>query len=157
MNAFLIVLTLIVVFCVLYALKGRAWLKSTSWGQRFLDWIEPVEIALFKKSETILFARLQQALGLVLTALTFLGTIDLTSFKAMVNPKWGWLFDCIPMAVTILGLISEYLRNRTTKPVEVVAAPATISPEAAAVVAAAENANAEAVAVVKNETGKAPL
>lgn len=155
MNVFLIFFTALVVFCVWYALKGRTWLKSTTWGQRFLTWIEPLEIFLFKKSETILFARAQQIVGLVLTGLTMLGTIDMTPFKALVSSRVAWLFDMIPLAITVLGMINEYLRNRTTKPVEVVAAPAAISPQAQAVVAAADDATAVAVAAVKDEAAKA--
>lgn len=155
MNAFLIFFTVLVVVCVWYALQGRAWLKSKPWAQRFFAWIEPAEILLFKKSETILFARAQQVIGVLLTVLTYAGSIDLSSIKAMAPPKIQWLFDMLPLAITALGMINEYLRNRTTKPVEVVAAPAAISPQAQAVVAAAEDATAVAVAAVKDEAAKA--
>lgn len=48
-----------VVLIIIYAMWGRAWLKRQPWSQGFFDWIEPIELVLFKKSETILFARLK--------------------------------------------------------------------------------------------------
>jgi hypothetical protein len=138
-----------------YALWGRAWLKSKSWAQPFFDWIEPIELVLFKKSETILFARLKILTGLMLAVLTNLGTIDLTPIMPFVPEKYqGWLhiaFNLAPLMLSVVGWMDEQLRKRTTLPIEVVAVPdKTIAenPKVAEAVAMAVATKTEAVAAV---------
>jgi len=138
-----------------YALWGRAWLKSKSWAQPFFDWIEPIELVLFKKSETILFARLKILTGLLLAVLTNLGTIDLTPIMPFVPEKYqGWLhiaFNLAPLMLSVVGWMDEQLRKRTTLPIEVVAVPdKTIAenPKVAEAVAMAVATKTEAVAAV---------
>src|SRR6185503_4617498 len=102
-------------------------LKSKSWAQGFFALVEPVEIALFKKSETILVARLLSGLGIVLTFLTQISTIDLTPIMPFVPEKYAIYvqvaFNSLPLMITALGAIVERLRNQTTKPLELVAVP----------------------------------
>lgn len=138
-----------------YALWGRAWLKSKSWAQPFFDRIEPIELFLFKKSETILFARLKILTGLLLAVLTNLGTIDLTPIMPFVPEKYqGWLhiaFNLAPLMLSVVGWMDEQLRKRTTLPIEVVAVPdKTIAgnPKVAEAVAIAVATKTEAVAAV---------
>lgn len=163
MNTALIIATAVIVVAVWYALKGREWLKTKSWAQGFFAWIEPTEIALYRKSETLLVGRLLWVGGLLVSAYdsvaTFTPGLDLT-------PVTNRLLSGVPddlrgMTVSVMfaavGLAISRLRKRVTQPIDVVAAPSTVSPEAAAVVAAAADANAVAVQVVKNETAKAPL
>lgn len=163
MNVFLIVVTLIIVAAVWYALKGREWLKTKPWAQGFFALVEPLEIALYKKSETLLVGRGLWAGSLIVGAYDsvamFFTSLDITP---ITNRLLSHIPDDLrPLAVTAafaaIGLAIGRLRKKITMPLEVVAAPSTVSPAAAAVVQAAADANAQAVAVVKNETAKAPL
>jgi hypothetical protein len=151
----LIVLSVITVLLLWYALKGRAWLKSKPWASGFFAWVEPIEIVLFKKSETILFARLKILSGLVLTVLTQVGTIDLTPFMPFVPDKYqGYVnaaVNALPLVISVMGWADERLRNTTSKPIELVAVPDKVvaeSPKLAEAVAMADATKAEAVAVV---------
>lgn len=152
-----IVLGLVSAFILWYALWGRAWLKSKPWAAGFFAWIEPIEITLYKKSETILLARLKMLIGVLLTVLTYLGTIDLTPLMPFVPDEWEpllkSLFNLIPLTLSLLGLIDEKLRNQTTAPVEIVAAPeAKLSTEAKEAIAVADLAKQQAVTAIKQET-----
>lgn len=139
----------------IYAAWGREWLKSKPWAAGFFAAIEPLELALYKKSETILFARIKILSGLLLTLLTQLGTIDLTPLMPIIPDKHRGLvqilFNMLPMAVTLVGFMDERLRNTTTKPLELVALPDNkpLPPAVADAVAIAEQAKIEAVAEVK--------
>jgi hypothetical protein len=114
-----------------YALAGRKWLKSKPWAQGFFAWIEPLELALYKKSETILVGRLLSVGAFVVTIYdglaTFVQSLDLT-------PVTTRIFDAphippdmrnlsISAFIGIVGLLISYLRKRTTKPLELVAVP----------------------------------
>ena len=162
-NLVLIIVTLLIVFAVWYALKGREWLKTKPWAQSFFAWIEPLEIALYKKSETLLMGRMLWVGGLLVTSYdsvaTFATGLDMTPLTNRLlsfvpDDLRGLTVSGIMMAI---GLAISRLRKRITAPLEVVAAPSTVSPAAAAVVQAAADATAQAVAVVKNETAQAPL
>jgi hypothetical protein len=149
-----IALVLLIVFLIWYAVSGRTWLKSKSWAQGFFAWIEPIEIVLYKKSETILLARAKVFVGVLLTVLTYLGTIDLTPLMPFVPDKYEALvkalFNLLPLSVSLLGLIDEKLRNQTTLPVELVAvSDAKASPRVKEAIALADSTKAEAVEVVK--------
>lgn len=136
-----------------YALWGRDWLKNKPWAAWVFDWIEPFEIAFYKKSETILFARLKMLSGVVLMALTQIGTIDLTPIMPFVpdayEPYVRVAFNLLPLVLTLMGVIDEKLRNATTKPIELVAvAEKDITPEVATAIVVAEVAKADAVQAV---------
>jgi hypothetical protein len=151
---FLLPIAVIIAFLLVYILWGRDWLKKQSWAQGFFAWVEPIEIALFKKSETILFGRLLTGLGAVLTLLTQLGSIDITPLMPFVPEKYhalvqfGW--NLLPLTISGLGLMVEKLRNSTTKPIELVAVPeAKITQEVADAIAVAEMAKVAAIEEVK--------
>jgi len=151
---FIIVLSLLVLLSRLYAIWLRPWLKQKAWAKPFFDWIEPIEIALFKKSETILFARLQVFIGLLLTFLTQAGQIDLTPIMPLVPDQYeSYLriaFNLIPLTLSALGAINEWLRNRVTKPIELVAVKESAVPEdVKAAIALADAAKEQAVESVK--------
>lgn len=149
-----IVLTIAVALLLLwYAVQGREWLKAKPWAQGFFAWIEPIEIALYKKSETILWARLKIVIGVLLTVLTYLGTIDLSPLMPFVPDEYEVYvraaFNLLPLSISLLGMIDERLRNATTQPIEIVAvAENKITPKVAEAIAAADNAKADAVAAV---------
>lgn len=154
----LIIVGIIFTLLLGYVLGGRAWLKSKSWAQGFFAWIEPVEIFLFKKSETILWARLKIVTGLLLTAMTQLGAIDLSPLWPFVPDEYEGpikiVLNLLPLAITLIGMIDEKLRNSVSAPIELVAlAEKDKTPEVVQAVAAAEVAKVEAVAVVAEAKG----
>jgi len=152
----LIVLAVITGIILWYALQGRDWLKSKPWAQGFFELVEPVEIFIYKKSETILVARSLQFLGAILTLLTWVGSIDITPIMPLVPEKYqpyvhaGMSF--LPLVLNGLGAIVERLRNKTTKPIELVAVPDKVvaeTPKIAEAIATADAAKVEAVAEVE--------
>jgi hypothetical protein len=157
MTVFLLVLALIVALAFLYALVLRPWLKKQSWSQGFFTAIEPFEIALFKKSETILVGRLLWVGGLIVTfydgLAVFVHSLDLTPVTTRV---FDWLHippDMRNLSATafigLVGLIINRLRKTTTKPLELVAVPdAQVTPAAAQAIARAETAKDKAVDAV---------
>lgn len=155
MAKFIIALCIIVFLLAIYAAFIRPWLKSKAWAKPFFDWIEPIEIALYKKSDTILFARLKVLTGLLLTALTQIGTINLTPLYPVIPDKWepylNAAFNMLPLIISFVGWMDERLRISTTKPIELVAIKEAgpVSPEVASAIGMAEAAKAQAVEVVK--------
>jgi hypothetical protein len=149
----LIILAVITALLLWYALQGRDWLKKKSWAQGFFATIEPIEIALFKKSQTILFARLKIVSGLALTALTQAGTINLSPFMPLVPDEYqayvNIAVNCLPVALSIMGWFDEMLRNKTTSPLVLVAiAEKDKTPEVKEAIAMADATKVEAVAAV---------
>lgn len=147
----------IFVLIAIYAVWGRPWLKRQPWAQGFFAWIDPLELALFKKSETILVGRLLWLGSLIVTfydsLAVFVHSLDLTPLTTRV---FDWLQvppDMRNLTATavigIIGLLINRLRKTTTKPLELVAVPAAkITPEVASSMAAAEEAKQEAVQAV---------
>jgi len=147
---FLIVAALVAV----YVVWVRKWLKTKAWAQGFFAWVEPIELFLFSKSETILWARLKQFTGVLLTFLTSMGAIDITPLMPFVPDAYEGMFravfNLIPLVITLVGIVDEKLRRDTTKPLALVAIPEKdITPAVAEAIAVAEVAKVEAVAVVK--------
>ncbi|HEY1215146.1 MAG TPA: hypothetical protein VGE93_16065 [Bryobacteraceae bacterium] len=154
------ILAAIVVLLLAYAIVLRPWLKKQAWAQGFFAWIDPLEAALFKKSETILVGRLLWVSGLIVTfydsLATFVHSLDLTPLTTRI---FDWLQippDMRNLSVTafvgILGLLINRLRKATTKPLELVAVPdAKVTPAAAAAIAQADAAKEQAVQVVQAE------
>jgi len=151
-----IIVTAVITGLILwYALQGRDWLKSKVWAQGFFEFIEPVEIFIYKKSETILVARSLQFLGAILTLLTWIGSIDITPIMPLVPEKYQpyvhAAMSFLPLVLNALGAIVERLRNQTTKPIELVAVPDKVvaeTPRLAEAVAMADATKVEAVAAV---------
>lgn len=115
--AFLIGLAAIV---ALYVVWLRPWLRDKPWARRFFVRIEPVEIALWQKSESILWARFLQAVGLIVPLLQFVGALDITPYLAIVPDGYA---PYLLLLIFVAGQIGEKLRKDTTKPLDVVAAP----------------------------------
>lgn len=154
MKITLLVLAVLTGLLLWYALQGREWLKSKSWAQGFFAWVEPIEILLFKKSETILFARLKVVVGAVLTLLTQIGSIDLTPIMPFVPEKYqpyvNFAINLVPLAISAMGFLDERLRYTVTKPVELVAvAEKDMPPEVADALGTADAAKVDAVAAVE--------
>lgn len=150
---FILFIVLIVAIITWYALAGRRWLKTTSFGTEFLAWVEPVEIALYRKSETLLMGRLLWVGGFLVTAYDSLAVmaagLDLTPITSRVFSFVPEDLRGIVVAGSFgaIGLIISWLRKRTSKPIEVIAAPTTT--ETVVAEAKVDAANAEAIATVK--------
>jgi hypothetical protein len=154
----LIILAIVTALLLWYALQGRDWLKSKPWAQPFFAWVEPIEIVLFKKSQTILFARLLSGLGVVLTMLQQFNGVDLTPILPLVPENYQHFLtlgvNCLPLLITAIGWMVEKLRNATSKPLELVAVPDKVvaeNPRVAEAVAMAGQTKVEAVAVAVSE------
>lgn len=150
----LIPLALVVTVLLVYALWVRDWLKQQPFAQPFFDWVEPIEILLFKKSPTILFARLKVVTGLMLTYLTSIGGIDLTPITPFVPEKYQpWVngvVNLLPLVICVVGWLDEYMRKKTTLPIELVAVKeAGATAEVKVAIAQVQDAKEQAVAVVK--------
>ncbi len=147
----LIALLSVVAFVASYVVWIRPWLRTQAWANGFFTWIEPVEIVLWKKSESILWARFLQLVGLLVPVLQFVGAIDITPYLAIIPDGYGPYFM---LAIFVAGQIGERLRKDTTKPLDAVALPeAAITPAVERAEEKAEAANANLAAVV--ETAKA--
>lgn len=148
----LLVIAFVSVLFSAYVVWGRPWLRKAEWAKPFFTFIEPVEIALWWKSETVLKARAKMILGVLLTFLTQIGTLDLTPIMPLVpdayEPILRAAFNLLPLILTVGGWVDEKLRKDTTKPLEVVAIPEAAPAEAKAAAAEADAANAHAVAVI---------
>lgn len=142
---------LFVAFLLWYVLAGRAWLKAKpwAWSQAFFAFIEPIEIKLWRKSETLLMARFLMLAGMIPPLLDQVDALK-PLFEQVAPYLPGNWQSYISLTLTVLGLIGEIQRRYTTKPLEIVALPEAVAAAMPAVVAA-EAAKVEAVAVVKVE------
>lgn len=149
----LIAVAIVCALIAIWVLWLRPWMRDRDWARGFFSAIEPIEITLWRKSETILWARLKMLVGVLLAVLTSLGGIDLTPLMPFVPDQYEGLvrvaFNLLPLVITAIGWIDEKLRRDTTKPLEVVALPEDQPPEVAAAVARVEVANMVAVETVK--------
>lgn len=143
----LLILTAVV---VAYALVIRPWLRDKPWAKGFFanPVVEWMETNLFAKSESLLWARWQQFLGLVLGITGFMGGIDYTML-AIITPDWiDPYLPMIPFILNITGTIAEALRRDTSKPLEEVALPENKPAKVEAAVVKADAARAELTVVV---------
>ena len=143
----LAVLLLTWVFIVRPRVRDKA---SWAW---FFRKIEPIEL-LWQKSETKLKARLMILTGALLTALTQTQSIDITPLMPFVPDKWepyvrvAW--NMLPLAISLIGMWDENLRNNTTKPIELVAVKEeAITPQVQQALAKVQEAKEIAVEKVK--------
>lgn len=158
----IIAILLITLIVMVWVAWGRAWLHSKRevwpWANKFFQAIEPVEIKLWGKSETLMWARFKMLIGIVMTTLVQLQQIDLGPIKPFLPEKYkAWLevaVDFTPLTLTVLGYIDEQLRKGTTQPLELVAVSEKEMAEQPIIREAVETANTvklEAVAAVVEE------
>lgn len=157
MNSLFISAAVLAALLLWYALAGRAWLKSKPWAQGFFAAIEPLEIFVFQKSETILVSRLLELGSLIVGSYDAIA-VFVTSYD--MNPVTTRIFDFLHVPADVRGIamagfifimarIMASLRKRTTKPLEMVAvADKDITPAVAQTLAVAEATKQEAVAAV---------
>jgi hypothetical protein len=150
-------LAITAVLAILYAVV-RSWLKRQPWTAKFFAAIEPYELALFKKSETILVGRLLWVGGILVTfydsIAIFASGLDLTPVTTRAFDFLGVPTDMRGVAttafITAIGYLINWLRKRTTKPIEVVAvAEKDLTQETRHALLAAEVFKDEAVAAVQ--------
>jgi hypothetical protein len=157
MTVILIIAAIIFIGLLLYAMLVREWLKKQLWARAFFAWGEPFEIAMFKKSETILAGQLVWLGGALVSGYdaiaVFATGLDLTPITTRVFDFARIPEDMRGLAGTIvfmlIGRMMIRLRKRTTKPIEVVAIAAKdVTPQVAAALASADIAKDNAVAAV---------
>ena len=143
-----------ILFLIAWVVRLREWLrcKPWPWSQKLFAAIEPIEIALWNKSETILWARFKVLFAVLYSLLQMIGTFDMTVVLPFIPEKHRWWITALPpLALAADGVIQEALRRYTTKPVALVEVP-DYTPVPAAVreaVAMSDSTKLEAVAVVK--------
>lgn len=147
-----------IIFVLVYALVLRSWLKQQSWAQAFFTKIEPAEIALFRKSETVLIGRLVWLGGAIVTAYDgFIAYFSSLNFEPLTTRAMDFLHIppdmrgvTLSAVVTALGLAIVRLRKATTRPLDLVSAPEALPPAAAAAIVRAEITKDAAVTAVQD-------
>lgn len=161
----LIALTVLTVIVALYVVVIRPWLRKTEWAKPFFanpvtEWIE---LHLFRKSETLMWARYRMALGTTLTALQSFGAIDITPLITVLTfvlpDQYDWVAQVIatgwPMVFALAGAIAEILRRDTTKSLELVAVPEAVKEDPVVMEKEALREVASATAIAKVEEVRA--
>ena len=156
MTAF-IILSVITVLIIAYVVGGREWLRAQPWAANFFSWIEPVEIKLFRKSVSLLWARFLQFIGVFLTLISSLGAFDLSPVFVYLPDKYKWVPAMLPLIISVAGVIQENLRRFTSKPLELVevSEKELAKPEVAVAIETAEAAKFAAVSEVTQNTRSA--
>lgn len=145
---FLVVFAVVTAAVMFYVLHGRAWLKTKPWAAGFFETVEPVEIALYRKSETLLWSRFLVILGILPIILDQFRMFNTPDIIALLSPEYR---QYAPLVFTLIGIITEVLRRSTTKPVELVAIHDKAPIPVVAAAAKAEMATEKAVQVVETE------
>lgn len=150
----LIILGVVIVLILNYVTWFREWLKNRPWpwSQRYFEWIEPIEIALYRKSETILWSRFLIFMGLLPTVLDQFQLLNVPGLIEFLPDDWEkWA----SLSFTVCGIVSELLRRGSTKPLEIVELLETgMSPKVAVAVAKAETAKVNAVVAIEKAKTK---
>lgn len=153
-------ITLILGIILWYAITGRRWLKTKSWAQGYFNFVEPIEIALYRKSETILVGRLLWLGGSIVTlydtAAVSFSSLDLTPLTSRVLAKVPEDMRGLVVSASFaaLGLLMNWLRKQVSQPIEITAlANKDITPKIAEAVAMADATKTEAVAAVVQGKG----
>lgn len=148
MTVSLIVIAVLVCLIAVYGFGGRDWLKRQPWTGWFYRWIEPIEIALWRKSETILWSRFLMVIGVVPVLLEQIEKLNVPGISGMLPPEYqAWW----TLSFTLIGIINEMMRRNTTKPLEIVELSDNVSPKVAAAVEKADDAKDKAVAAIEKE------
>jgi hypothetical protein len=141
---------ILTIFVAVWVLWLRPYLRDKPSAAWFFHLIEPVEIALWSKSESVLWARWLQFLGIASAGLAFAGSFDPMTLIFLVPDEWRWILLGVPPAALFLnGVIQKMLREGTTKPLELVAVPDSAPIEVKEAVVKAEITKDDAVAAVK--------
>ena len=138
----------VLAFVVVWVLWARNELKRRPWAAGFFAAIEPIERWLWDKSETILWSRFLIIIGLLPPIFDQLKVLGEGGLLDVIPEKYRpWL----SLSITLCGIVSEFLRRSTTKPLEIVSLPEVQSPKVTAAVTKVEVANAVAVRAIQEE------
>lgn len=148
---FLIVFGILTLFLLNYVLWAREWLhdRPWPWSQRYFEWIEPLEIFFYRKSETLLWGRWLMLGGTLMPVLESVQLLNIPELIALLPENWvKWA----PLVFTVCGVVVEIQRRYTTKPLEVVELPTLgNTPEVNIAVANLETAKAEVATAIADE------
>lgn len=142
-----------------WVLAVRPWMRrqTEGWAKSVMDRLEPVEIVLYKKSESIAWARFKYAMGAAVTLLTSVGAIDVTPYVAYFPEEYRLFVYLTPLLAGVLaGWMQTLLREDTKKPLEIVALPSAVPPAVEEARTIAEAANTYAVAVAQEASATPP-
>ena len=135
---------------IFYIFVGRTLLRRVPVFDRFFDWIEPMEIVLWRKSRTILWSRFLIVVGILPVVLEQLQNLNVPGLSNLLPTQYQAWWS---VSFSIIGVVNEMLRRDTTRPLALVALPDDVSPKVAAAVEAAEVSQDKAVAAAA-ETAK---
>lgn len=117
----MLILLGVVIWFALWVTIVRPFLRTRdwAWSQAMFRIIEPIEIWLWNKSETILWARFQAVVALLLAFLPWIGAIDVTPWLTAIPEQHHWWVKLIPVgALALNSLVTEVLRRDTTMPLK---------------------------------------
>lgn len=150
-------IALVTALMIAWVVFIRPWMRDKPWAKGFFEFIEPIELRLWRKSETILFARFKILVGVLITILTHAGAINIEQLMPFIPDQHEWwiraIWNSLPLTISLLGLVDEQLRKDTTKPLEAVVVPET-QPVPVAVTEAKEKLEA-AIVEVKEKVAEA--
>lgn len=149
MNKWIVAIALVTTAVIVWTTWVRPRLCDKPWAKPFFDWIEPLEILLWRKSEAIMMARWTQLTGALLAFLISIQQIDLTWMVPFLPDKLKWLPSAMPLLISVLGWINERQRVNTTLPIQVVEQPKNAPAVVQEAVAAAKEMRTEAVETIK--------
>lgn len=143
----LIAIAVITVLLAIYVVWLRPLMRNTTWGKKWLSYIEPMERLLWWKSESLLWSRFKVFLG---TTLTVLVGVDWNSVSPIFPEKYRPILVALPtIFVALDGLMGEPLRRDISKPLEIVAMRTDAPPEVKAAAAEVAKKSKEVVEAVK--------
>lgn len=116
----LVALLVVTAVIAVYVVILRPWLRGQVWAEGYFKLVEPVELWLYSKSESILWSRFLMVFGALPGIMSQIGGFDFTPFIDWIPEKYRpWLF----LGVTLCGIVGEALRRDTTKSLDEVALP----------------------------------
>ena len=149
----IIAIAILTVVVAAYVAVIRPWLRKQSWAEGFFRLVEPIELHLWRKSETILFARFKMFIGGLLTLLTGIGEINIEPILAFFSVEQQGtarlILGLLPLVISAVGWVDETLRKDTSKPLELVAIPQVQTAAVDAALRQADVAKVEAIAAVE--------
>lgn len=91
-------LLIVAALVAVYVVWVRPAIRDKPWAAGFFAAIEPFEIALWKKSETLFWERGKHVFAFVLAVLPQIGAFDPTPFLVAIPEKHRWWVILIPSA-----------------------------------------------------------
>lgn len=153
---FLATLGLFLFIAVNWATWFRIWLKNRPWpwSQRYFDWIEPIEIVLYKKSKTIFWARFTAVMTSVPALVSSLLIFNNPELIALLPDHWEKYAILFFVVLTVVSsIVQEVNRKNTDTALDVVALPTQIDKPSVAEAVAELDVAKENMQEALKETG----